>query len=89
MTFKVLQVLNSAPGEDTIVKGNSSLLTVQNIVIGVYVLAGITVLGVFALAAFVLDAEGDFLRNPSDPRSESSNQPKVPTDKFALRFVKP
>ena len=40
-------------------------------------------------AGFKLDAEGDFLRNPADPRDESSNQPKVPTDKFALRFVKP
>jgi len=40
-------------------------------------------------AGFVLEAEGAFLRNPDDPRTESSNQPKVPTDKFALRFVKP
>ena len=40
-------------------------------------------------AGFVLDAQGDFLRNPADPRDESSNEPKVPTDKFALRFVKP
>jgi predicted methyltransferase len=40
-------------------------------------------------AGFVLDAEGDFLRNPADPLSESSSDPKVPTDKFALRFVKP
>lgn len=40
-------------------------------------------------AGFVLEAEGDFLRNPADTRSESSNRPKVPTDKFALRFVKP
>jgi len=40
-------------------------------------------------AGFVLEAEGDFLRNPADPRTESSNEPKVPTDKFALRFVKP
>ncbi len=40
-------------------------------------------------AGFVLDAEGDFLRNPADPRDQSSNEPKVPTDKFALRFVKP
>ena len=40
-------------------------------------------------AGFILDAEGDFLRNPADSRTESSNQPKVPTDKFALRFVKP
>jgi predicted methyltransferase len=40
-------------------------------------------------AGFVLDAEGTFLRNPADTREESSNEPKVPTDKFALRFVKP
>jgi predicted methyltransferase len=40
-------------------------------------------------AGFVLDAEGAFLRNPADPRDQSSNEPKVPTDKFALRFVKP
>jgi len=40
-------------------------------------------------AGFVLETEGNFLRNPADSREESSNQPKVPTDKFALRFVKP
>ncbi len=40
-------------------------------------------------AGFVLEAEGDFLRNPADPRDTSSLEPKVPTDKFALRFVKP
>jgi predicted methyltransferase len=40
-------------------------------------------------AGFVLEAEGDFLRNPADTREDSSNQPKVPTDRFALRFVKP
>jgi predicted methyltransferase len=40
-------------------------------------------------AGFVLDAEGDFLRNPADPRDEPSGEPKVPTDKFALRFVRP
>lgn len=40
-------------------------------------------------AGFVLEAEGAFLRNPADSRTESSNEPKVPTDKFALRFVKP
>lgn len=40
-------------------------------------------------AGFVLEAEGDFLRNPADTRDESSNRPRVPTDKFALRFVKP
>jgi predicted methyltransferase len=40
-------------------------------------------------AGFVLEAEGDFLRNPADPRDTPSGEPKVPTDKFALRFVKP
>ena len=40
-------------------------------------------------ARFVLEAEGDFLRNPADPRDEPSSEPKVPTDKFALRFVRP
>ncbi|HSC24140.1 MAG TPA: methyltransferase [Casimicrobiaceae bacterium] len=40
-------------------------------------------------AGFVLEAEGDFLRNPDDPRDTPSGAPKVPTDKFALRFVKP
>ena len=40
-------------------------------------------------AGFVLEAEGQFLRNPNDVRTESSNDPKEPTDKFALRFVKP
>jgi predicted methyltransferase len=40
-------------------------------------------------AGFVLEAEGDFLRNPADPRDVSSNRPRIPTDKFALRFVKP
>jgi predicted methyltransferase len=40
-------------------------------------------------AGFVLEAEGDFLRNPADTRDEPSSNPKVPTDKFALRFVKP
>jgi predicted methyltransferase len=40
-------------------------------------------------AGFVLDAEGDYLRNTSDTRLDSSGEPKVPTDKFALRFVKP
>lgn len=42
-----------------------------------------------AQAGFVLDAEGAFLRNPADPRTATSNNPPVPTDKFALRFVKP
>jgi predicted methyltransferase len=40
-------------------------------------------------AGFVLEAEGDFLRNPADPRNAPSTRATVPTDKFALRFVKP
>jgi len=40
-------------------------------------------------AGFVLDGEGMFLRNPADARDDSSGEPKVPTDKFVLRFVKP
>ena len=40
-------------------------------------------------AGFALEAEGDFLRNPDDARDTPSGAPKVPTDKFALRFVKP
>ena len=40
-------------------------------------------------AGFVLEAQGDFLRNPADARDDSSSEPKVPTDKFALRFVRP
>jgi predicted methyltransferase len=40
-------------------------------------------------AGFVLDAEGDFLRNPADPRDKTSTGSPIPTDKFALRFIKP
>jgi len=40
-------------------------------------------------AGFMLEAEGKFLRNAADPRDVTSNAPKIPTDKFALRFVKP
>jgi predicted methyltransferase len=40
-------------------------------------------------AGFVLDAESDFLRNPADPRDQTSTGSPIPTDKFALRFVKP
>jgi predicted methyltransferase len=39
-------------------------------------------------AGFVLEREGEFMRNPSDNRAETSEPPKQ-TDKFALRFVKP
>jgi predicted methyltransferase len=40
-------------------------------------------------AGFMLEAEGDFLRNPADTREESSVETKITTDRFALRFVKP
>jgi predicted methyltransferase len=40
-------------------------------------------------AGFVLEAEGNFLRDPADTREQSSGDAKIPTDKFALRFVKP
>jgi predicted methyltransferase len=38
-------------------------------------------------AGFSLEAKGDFLRNPADPRTGSSNEPPA-SDRFALRFVK-
>lgn len=40
-------------------------------------------------AGFVLEREGNYLRNPADPRDQSSGNSKIPTDKFALKFVKP
>ena len=40
-------------------------------------------------AGFVLEAEGQFLRNPADLRDQSSGDAKIATDKFVLRFVKP
>jgi predicted methyltransferase len=40
-------------------------------------------------AGFVLESESDFLRDPADTREQSSGDSKIPTDKFALRFVKP
>lgn len=40
-------------------------------------------------AGFVLEADSNFLRNPADPRDQVSYNSKIPTDKFALRFVKP
>ena len=40
-------------------------------------------------AGFKVEAESDYLRNPADPRDQMAYQSKIPTDKFALRFVKP
>lgn len=40
-------------------------------------------------AGFRLDARGDFLRNPNDPRDRETPEPAQPKDEFVLRFVKP
>ncbi|MEO8506089.1 MAG: methyltransferase [Betaproteobacteria bacterium] len=40
-------------------------------------------------AGFVLEAEGQFMRNPADSLDVSSGDGQINTDKFALRFVKP
>jgi predicted methyltransferase len=40
-------------------------------------------------AGFRLAAEGQFLRNPSDPRDRNTPEPPQPKDEFVLRFVKP
>ncbi|HZM44690.1 MAG TPA: methyltransferase domain-containing protein [Burkholderiales bacterium] len=40
-------------------------------------------------AGFQFVAEGRFLRNPDDPRSEPVAKPKVPNDEFVLKYRKP
>jgi predicted methyltransferase len=40
-------------------------------------------------AGFKLAAEGDFLRNPNDPRDRNTPEPPMPKDEFVLKFVKP
>ena len=40
-------------------------------------------------AGFKLQAEGDFLRNPNDPRDQNTPNPPQPKDEFVLKFVKP
>lgn len=40
-------------------------------------------------AGFQLEQEGDFLHNPTDPREQPFFKMNMPTDSFALRFVKP
>ena len=40
-------------------------------------------------AGFRLVAEGDFLRNPSDPRDKETPDPPMPKDEFVLKFLKP
>lgn len=40
-------------------------------------------------AGFRLQAQGDFLRNPADPRDKNTPEPAQPKDEFVLKFVKP
>jgi predicted methyltransferase len=40
-------------------------------------------------AGFRLAAEGNFLRNPNDPRDQNTPSPLQPKDEFVLKFVKP
>lgn len=40
-------------------------------------------------AGFKLAAEGNFLRNPNDPRDRNTPDPPMPKDEFVLKFVKP
>ncbi len=40
-------------------------------------------------AGFKLAEEGDFLRNPSDPRDKNTPDPPQPKDEFVLKFIKP
>lgn len=40
-------------------------------------------------AGFKLEKEGYFMKNPADPRDQPFFNMAIPTDKFALRFVKP
>jgi len=40
-------------------------------------------------AGFKLAGEGQFLRNPNDPRDKNTPEPPQPKDEFVLKFVKP
>jgi predicted methyltransferase len=40
-------------------------------------------------AGFRLSAEGNFMRNPADPRDRNTPEPPMPKDEFVLKFVKP
>ena len=40
-------------------------------------------------AGFKLVAEGNFLRNPADPRDKNTPDPPMPKDEFVLKFAKP
>jgi predicted methyltransferase len=40
-------------------------------------------------AGFKLVAEGNFLRNPNDPRDKNTPDPPMPKDEFVLKFARP
>jgi predicted methyltransferase len=40
-------------------------------------------------AGFKLIDEGNFLRNPNDPRDKNTPDPPQPKDEFVLKFIKP
>ena len=40
-------------------------------------------------AGFKLAAQGDFYRNPADPRDKNTPEPAQPKDQFVFKFVKP
>jgi len=40
-------------------------------------------------AGFRLVAQGNFLRNPADPRDRNTPSPPMPKDEFVLKFIKP
>ncbi len=40
-------------------------------------------------AGFRLAAQGNFMRNPADPRDRNTPSPPMPKDEFVLKFVKP
>lgn len=40
-------------------------------------------------AGFRLAAQGNFMRNPQDPRDRNTPDPPMPKDEFVLKFVKP
>jgi len=48
-----------------------------------------TVLDELQQAGFVLEAQGDFLRQPADPRNQPFWDLQGPTDRFALRLRRP
>jgi len=48
-----------------------------------------TVVQELQTAGFVVEERSDFLRNPDDPREQAHYDMKAPTDRFALRLLRP